>query len=104
MMDDKKNYGFPYVHRIHQAPGVYVCPIHHKPLVLSSFGKSMDPFEQLIEKKPNPYMDTALADQYAVFCKELLENPLPYCASVLEEAVCIKTGIRTQNIDIQSKN
>ena len=69
MLDDKNKYGFPYVHRIHQAPGVYVCPIHHKPLVLSSFGKSMDPFEQLIEK--NDVFDPVSKAKYLVAHKSI---------------------------------
>lgn len=30
--EDIEKYNEPYFHRVHQLPGVYVCPTHHKPL------------------------------------------------------------------------
>lgn len=35
---DTKMYGEPYWHRIHQLPGIYVCPIHSEPLIESGVG------------------------------------------------------------------
>lgn len=35
-LEDVQTYGEPYWHRIHQTPGVFVCPIHHSLLSLYS--------------------------------------------------------------------
>jgi hypothetical protein len=32
IIEDKKNYGIAYIHRLHQIPGCFICPNHHIPL------------------------------------------------------------------------
>ncbi len=32
ILEDKKNYGISYIHRIHQIPGCFICQHHHIPL------------------------------------------------------------------------
>ena len=54
--EDVKNWGEPYWRRLHQLPGVMVCPVHHKPLMettitMRAAGKSFYPAkERLIDQ------------------------------------------------------
>ena len=57
--EDLKKYGEPYWRRLHQLPGVTVCPVHHEPLMETTIsvraaGKSFYPAEERLTVQSQP--------------------------------------------------
>lgn len=87
MAEDLDNCGFIYAHRCHQVLGVYVCPFHNCSLVYSSTKKDAEMFSDMIQKEKTGYPDASMAYQYAVFCRDLLDNPVNADIDTLEKTI-----------------
>ncbi len=85
--NDIKEGKIPYIHRIHQIDGVCVCAIHKTPLYFQEgFTEDMN-FDHMIINENYNYVDPSIAYQYAVMCKELLENPVKTTGTVIEKTI-----------------
>lgn len=87
--------GIPLIYlRIHQMPGVHVCPIHHCAL-LEYDGELGDEFGENAKFKPCSITDGD--DGYAAFAKEILEASLNTDATVLRDMIR-SSAINTSSI------
>lgn len=85
--EDMKKYGEPLIHLAHQIVGVCVCPVHNTPLWYSCLSSEEFSYKGMKVFENYNYVDHSLAYQYAVMCKELLENPVSTTINEIEETI-----------------
>lgn len=85
--EDSEKYGHRLIHRVHQIPGVNVCVYHKEPLLFTENLTNDNITDSIPAEKHNTLADPSLAYQYALMCKNLLENPIETTARDIEKAI-----------------
>lgn len=86
--EDEEQYGFHYLRKIHQVPGIQVCPQHEVPLQVyyGKFGNELDN-EDLWGQGGHRIMNMDTEIRYAGFCRSLSESCLDVSANELRTSL-----------------